>query len=145
MKSENSNPNLTSPDAKPSNYTTNKSVKKSPKSAQKSPNFVNTTIRERRFVVAKKNLKREKSKSLTVSCKCLINGQSEKCACAAYETLRASKEGFFRNLNFFGDCADDRDENQLREEEEINSIDRNPNLCEENFGVNKCLMKNGVE
>ncbi|KAK1352365.1 TPX2 domain-containing protein [Heracleum sosnowskyi] len=126
-KSENSNPNLTTPNAKPS---ANKSVKKSPKSVRKSPNLVNTKIRERRFVVAKKISK--KSTSSSVSCKCLISGKSKKCACVAYESLKASQEGFFRNLKSVRDC--DKDENQIREEEEeeeaINSIDRDVNLDE---------------
>ncbi|XP_074383441.1 LOW QUALITY PROTEIN: microtubule-destabilizing protein 60-like [Apium graveolens] len=113
-KTENSNPNFATPGAKPS---VNKSVKKSPKSVRKSPNLVNTKIRERRFVVAKKISK--KSSCSSVSCRC--------CACVAYESLRASQEGFFRSLRSVRDC--EKDEEEIREEEEeeeaINSIDQN--------------------
>ncbi|WOH09766.1 hypothetical protein DCAR_0729225 [Daucus carota subsp. sativus] len=124
-KSENSNPNFATPNAKKTpNCAGNKSVKKSPKSVRKSPHFVNTKIRERRFVVAKKISK--KSNSSSVSCKCLISGKVKKCACVAYESLRASQEGFFRDLKSVRDSNED--ENQIREEveveEAINSIDR---------------------
>lgn len=136
-KSENLNPNFTTPNAKPSNFAANKSVKKSPISVRKSPSLVNTKIRERRFVVAKKISK--KSSSSNVSCKCLISGKLKKCACVAYESLRASQEGFFRNMKNVRDCGGDRDETQIREEEEeeeaINSIDRDANLDESEVTV----------
>ncbi|KAL9323502.1 hypothetical protein ACSQ67_008359 [Phaseolus vulgaris] len=50
-------------------------------------------IRQRKFVVAKKN-NRKGSRNDAVSCKCKENGGS-KCVCVAYQTLRASQEEFF--------------------------------------------------
>lgn len=52
-------------------------------------------IQERKFVVAKKNSRREAP--TTFVCKCKEKaGNSKKCPCIAYESLRASQEGFFR-------------------------------------------------
>ncbi|CAH9067700.1 unnamed protein product [Cuscuta europaea] len=56
-------------------------------------------IRQRRFVVVKRNTKRDISKPLTASsfeCKC-NRGGGQKCLCLAYESLRASQEVFFNN------------------------------------------------
>ncbi|KAI3500699.1 hypothetical protein L1887_36523 [Cichorium endivia] len=103
---ENVNPNVTSPNPKASNSPLVKSATKIQKSATKKPNLISSPspknkIRERKFVVAKKNTKREKDKTpISVDCKCKANGNSGKCLCVAYETLRASQEGFFnRSVN----------------------------------------------
>ncbi|KAL2335455.1 hypothetical protein Fmac_016668 [Flemingia macrophylla] len=57
-------------------------------------------IRQRKFVVAKKK-NQKGSQNDAVSCKCKHNG-SAKCACVAYETLRASQEEFFLKEKGYG-------------------------------------------
>ncbi|XWS40973.1 hypothetical protein CRYUN_Cryun17cG0041200 [Craigia yunnanensis] len=96
--SENSNPNISdssSPLTKSS---------KSQKYSSKNPVVYSqrNKLRERKFVVAKKNLKKERSDSnptVGIDCKCKekFGGNSKKCLCVAYENLRASQEEFFRN------------------------------------------------
>ncbi|PPS15643.1 hypothetical protein GOBAR_AA04939 [Gossypium barbadense] len=97
--SENSNPNIsgsTSPITKSS---------KSQKYSSKNPVIYSPSnkLRERKFVVAKKNSKKVRSNSnpttVGLNCKCKENlgGNSKKCLCVAYENLRASQEEFFRN------------------------------------------------
>ncbi|XP_065855646.1 microtubule-destabilizing protein 60 isoform X2 [Euphorbia lathyris] len=106
--SENSNPNFSysSSGAKVTNSPLIRSSK-SLKSASKNP-IVNQNvvlysprkkIRERKFVVAKKNSKKDNvSSDSTVDCKCKdrFGGIAKKCLCVAYETLRASQEEFFK-------------------------------------------------
>ncbi|GLT36221.1 hypothetical protein SLA2020_106150 [Shorea laevis] len=109
--SENSNPNVSnsSPSLKSSKSPLTKSGK-STKSVSKNqgtdtalnpvPFSLRNKIRERKFVVAKKNSKKEKSETNTViDCKCRerFGGNVKKCVCVAYETLRASQEEFFKN------------------------------------------------
>lgn len=56
--------------------------------------------RERKFVVAKKKLRKEEGNSLAsvVACeKCKQSSGKSKCLCVAYESLRASHDDFFRN------------------------------------------------
>lgn len=121
--SENTNPNVShvSPGPKPSNSPVVKS-EKSQKSATKNPNPVICSpqhkIRQRKFVVAKKNPKKE-DEGPTVTCKCKekSGGNPKKCVCVAYESLRASQEEFFKNR---GDQdhqskAGDRAESELEE------------------------------
>ncbi|PPD75954.1 hypothetical protein GOBAR_DD27118 [Gossypium barbadense] len=97
--SENSNPNIsgsTSPITKSS---------KSQKYSSKNPVIYSPSnkLRERKFVVAKKNSKKVRSNSnpttVGINCKCKekLGGNSKKCLCVAYENLRASQEEFFRN------------------------------------------------
>ncbi|CAH8258991.1 unnamed protein product [Arabidopsis lyrata] len=95
--SENSNPNVVShstPLAKSSKFSAQKNPKSKP--AVFSPR---NRIRERRFVVVKKNSRKEKKDSGSVDCKCgaKTNSNMKKCVCIAYETLRASQEEFFNN------------------------------------------------
>ncbi|KAI4352492.1 hypothetical protein L6164_006741 [Bauhinia variegata] len=99
--SENFNPNLShiSPNSKPSNSPLMKSAKKS---AIKNPNPVvyspQNKIRQRKFVVAKKNLKKgEEGSRVRCKCKEKNGGNAKKCLCVAYENLRASQEDFFKN------------------------------------------------
>ncbi|RVW80947.1 Protein TPX2 [Vitis vinifera] len=69
---------------------------KSHKSAQRviSPR---NKIRERKFVVAKKNSKKERAASaVTCKCKDKVGDNAKKCLCVAYENLRASQEEFFK-------------------------------------------------
>ncbi|XVE83698.1 hypothetical protein DITRI_Ditri16bG0107500 [Diplodiscus trichospermus] len=96
--SENSNPNIShssSPLTKSS---------KSQKCSSKNPVVYSprNKLRERKFVVAKKNLKKERSDSnskVGIDCKCeeKFGGNLKKCLCVAYENLRASQEEFFKN------------------------------------------------
>nr|KJB75641.1 hypothetical protein B456_012G049600 [Gossypium raimondii] len=102
--SENSNPNISatsSPLTKSS---------KSQKYSSKDPVVYSPVVysprnklRERKFVVAKKKLKKERSDdsnpNVGVDCKCKekSSGNSKKCLCVAYENLRASQEDFFKN------------------------------------------------
>lgn len=97
--SENSNPNVShsTPLAK-----SRKSAQKNPKSKPNPSPAVyspRNRIRERRFVVVKKNSRKEKKDSASVDCKCgaKTNSNMKKCVCIAYETLRASQEEFFKN------------------------------------------------
>ncbi|KAL6952491.1 hypothetical protein U1Q18_050194, partial [Sarracenia purpurea var. burkii] len=101
---ENSNPNVTSPGIKFSNSPSIKSATKTQKSASKNPKLAaspspRNKIRERKFVVAKRNLNKENAISSTVSCKCKekVGFNSQKCLCVAYESLRVSQEEFFKN------------------------------------------------
>ncbi|KAL8251211.1 hypothetical protein R6Q59_034904 [Mikania micrantha] len=113
---ENVNPNVTSPISKASNSPAVRSAIKIQKS-ENSPSPKNR-IRERKFVVAKKNAKREKNKTqISVDCKCKA-GNSNRCVCVAYETLRASQEEFFRNQS----------ETAVKEEEVKEIVTENPNL-----------------
>ncbi|XVF14373.1 hypothetical protein REPUB_Repub09cG0053300 [Reevesia pubescens] len=97
--SENSNPNISD-----SNSPLTKSSK-SKKYSSKNPVVVyspKNKLRERKFVVAKKNSKKERSDSnptVGVDCKCKdkFSGNLKKCLCVAYENLRASQEEFFKN------------------------------------------------
>ncbi|XP_021751671.1 uncharacterized protein LOC110717320 isoform X1 [Chenopodium quinoa] len=87
---ENSNPNLkSSPSIKSA---------KSQKSASKNPisSFVSPKkkIRERKFVVAKKNNANKQELNRNCKCKDRVNG---KCLCVAYENLRVSQEEFFKS------------------------------------------------
>ncbi|TYI86218.1 hypothetical protein E1A91_D04G050100v1 [Gossypium mustelinum] len=97
--SENSNPNISatsSPLTKSS---------KSQKYSSKDPVVYSprNKLRERKFVVAKKKLKKERSNdsnpNVGIDCKCKgkSSGNSKKCLCVAYENLRASQEDFFKN------------------------------------------------
>lgn len=93
---ENSNPNLTSPNPKSSKSSSIKSAVKKLNPVT-SPSPRKTKIRDRKFVVAKKNSKCEKAKIetlATVNCKCNSNSSSKKCLCVAYESLRASQDEF---------------------------------------------------
>ncbi|GLU11002.1 hypothetical protein SLE2022_277750 [Rubroshorea leprosula] len=145
--SENSNPNVSrsSPSLKPSKSPLSKSGKslKSASKNQGASTALNPVlfsprnkIRERKFVVAKKNSKKEKSESNTVlDCKCKekFGGNNKKCVCVAYETLRASQEEFFKNragLEDDGGVDDgksrDRAESGVQEKAEKGSSIQNP-------------------
>ncbi|KAL7232261.1 hypothetical protein ACSBR2_010313 [Camellia fascicularis] len=126
--SENSNPNLTSPSMKVSNSSAIKSASKTQKSASKNPNPIvsppqyRNKIRERKFVVAKRNSKKEKENSSNVSCKCKDKAgyASHKCLCVAYENLRASQEEFFKNRNSIIEHQYDSEQLKNRENEKDN-------------------------
>lgn len=136
--SENFNPNLTSNSPGLKKTLSSPSIKsaKSQKSASRNPNPINITprnrIRERKFVVAKKNLKKPAS---TVVCKCKDkiggDGNSQKCLCVAYEKLRASQEEFFQNRTG-GEDSDNqskssaRAETMVEESEQRDHVNQNP-------------------
>ncbi|XP_050269394.1 microtubule-destabilizing protein 60-like isoform X2 [Quercus robur] len=129
--SENLNPNIShsSPVLKPTSSPVIKSAK-AQKSVSKNPNPMpayspRNKIRDRKFVVAKKNLKKDNLGS-RVECKCKEmvgggNGNAKKCLCVAYENLRASQEEFFKNRSEEARKSDqlkgyDRAECELEEE-----------------------------
>ncbi|XP_071707673.1 microtubule-destabilizing protein 60 isoform X2 [Rutidosis leptorrhynchoides] len=98
---ENANPNLKTPNPKSSKSASVKSAVKKPNQAT-SPSPRKTKIRDRKFIVAKKNSKSEKGKIETVqagNCKCKANSSSKKCLCVAYESLRASQHEFSNVVN----------------------------------------------
>lgn len=131
---ENLNPNVSPGPNKPSNSPSIKSAKTQKSASKKHPNPVafspRNKIRERKFVVAKRNSKKE-SAVPKVACKCKEKfvggggGNSKKCLCVAYKNLRASQEEFFANRSCGGEdiCEShiskggcDRAENELEEE-----------------------------
>ncbi|KAJ7974330.1 protein TPX2 [Quillaja saponaria] len=123
---ENLDPNLchSSPNPKQSKSPVIKS-EKTQKSVVKNPNPVvyspQKKIRQRKFIVAKKNLKKEEA-GARVACKC--GGNAKKCLCVAYESLRASQEEFFKNRgcnegNGELDQSTARDRAEIELEEEI--------------------------
>ncbi|KGN52502.1 uncharacterized protein LOC101204950 [Cucumis sativus] len=121
-----------------------KSTKTVQKSAARNPSVVLNSpkykIRERKFVVAKKNQKKEKTGKSKTDCKCDVgNGSdSKKCLCLAYETLRASQEEFFKNQN--GGIGEIRAEIELEEEMErklmIQDLQNEEGIETENHDVN---------
>ncbi|XP_059670458.1 microtubule-destabilizing protein 60-like [Cornus florida] len=160
--SENSNPNITSPGLKLCKSPAIKSATKSQKSTLKNPNpkiaspSQRNQIRERRFVVAKKNLKKENINPSAVVCKCKdrVGGKSQKCLCVAYENLRASQEDFFKNRG----GTDDRFESEhlknseraetLVELEEEKPVIQNPKIANGCEGESKevgCSATNGLD
>ncbi|XP_076900993.1 microtubule-destabilizing protein 60-like [Bidens hawaiensis] len=94
----------------------NPTPSKSPpiKSLKSKPIPVNN-IRQRKFVVAKKNSKSGTLES--VNCKCRANSKLNKCVCVAYESLRASQDEFTK----IGSVI-------TEEEQKENLIEKNPNL-----------------
>ncbi|XP_047318226.1 protein WVD2-like 4 [Impatiens glandulifera] len=104
--SENANPNISqSPRLKSSKSLLTNSATKIQKSSSKNPNQILSQsplnkIRDRKFILAKGNLKKERSNHSTVVCKCKDEASREKsrrCVCVAYENLRVSQELFFKN------------------------------------------------
>ncbi|KAF2313650.1 hypothetical protein GH714_012581 [Hevea brasiliensis] len=101
------------------------SIKESNHQSQCSPLLPRNKIRERKFVVAKKNSKKEKVNSTsTVDCKCKerFGGNVNKCLCVAYETLRASQEEFFKKRDSTGEKDElDKEKNPKVPEIQTNS------------------------
>ncbi|KAI3462893.1 hypothetical protein Pfo_019556 [Paulownia fortunei] len=121
--SENLDPNVSSPGLKfchsPSIIKSGNSAKKSA-SRKANPNQVvspspKKKIRERKFVIAKKKLRKEEvsSSGAAVACeKCKKATGKSKCFCVAYESLRASQEEFFKNR---GETDNEVDFDKVRE------------------------------
>lgn len=137
---ENFNPNFTNPNSKVSNSPAIKSAAKNPKPiTSPSPR---DKIRERKFVVARKNMEREKVSSSKLECKCKFSGKSSKCLCVAYESLRASQEEFFKSR-----CEID-DQHEL---EKLNKLDvgvnspKIENCCEGESEENYCFEINEMQ
>ncbi|XP_052195146.1 microtubule-destabilizing protein 60-like [Diospyros lotus] len=110
---QNYNPNVKSPSLKSPKSPAIKSASKIQKSASKDRNPTaspspRNRIRERKFVVAKRNLKKDKQNQSTAECKCKdkVGSNSQKCMCVAYEILRASHEEFFKNRGSIGGQRD---------------------------------------
>ncbi|KAA8530425.1 hypothetical protein F0562_005134 [Nyssa sinensis] len=144
--SENFDPNVTSPGLKISNSPSIKSAIKPQKPVSKNPNPITSPgkkIRDRKFVVAKKNSTKEKANTSTVTCKCKdkVGGNSEKCLCVAYESLRASQEEFFKNPGSIDDRYEleqlmnsERAETAIDEEGEKKNMIQNPEIANEYEG-----------
>ncbi|XP_058081564.1 microtubule-destabilizing protein 60-like [Magnolia sinica] len=131
--SENINPN--SPLQKSGNSHSIGSAKLK-KSAPKDPIRISSfqsSIQERRFVVAKKNSKRAAPASVTCNCKEKPTN-SKKCPCIAYENLHASQEEFFRarvdDAGADSDVSEDDGKYRNREAEKNQDIE----TMEEAFG-----------
>lgn len=131
---ENLNPNVSrsSPVTKPTSSPAMKSAK-AQKSAAKNPNPVpyspRKKIRERKFVVAKKNSRKE-NLGPKVECKCkekAAGGNTTKCLCMAYENLRVSQEEFFKSRS-----------EEVRESDRLKGSDRAESELEEE--IEKGLM-----
>ncbi|KAK9116528.1 hypothetical protein Sjap_015475 [Stephania japonica] len=163
--SENQNPNhhsAWSPMKKISSSPVTKSAKK-PASAQKSLNQMvspRNKIRERKFIIAKKNPKAKAkaaaagtsaTATATATCKCKdkIEGDRKKCPCIAYQNLRASQEDFFKSRGSVekaqgGSGQDPEDANdcvRVESEEE----QRSPNLGNPEKGLEDKSVMEGKE
>ncbi|KAF3681361.1 hypothetical protein P3S67_022982 [Capsicum chacoense] len=101
--SENSNPNVElspclSKSSKSPATKTQKSVSRNAKTIQLASPSPKNKIRQRKFVIAKKNKSNRDGVNGSMVCKCNKDGAAKKkCLCVAYETLRASQEEFFKN------------------------------------------------
>ncbi|KAI4389024.1 hypothetical protein MLD38_001292 [Melastoma candidum] len=84
--SENKNPNF--PQTSPGAVKSAKVQKSAPR----------TRIRERKFIVARKSLRKdgEGTRAACLKCEEKFGGNARKCLCVAYENLRASQEEFFK-------------------------------------------------
>ncbi|KAM7506828.1 hypothetical protein LguiA_017281 [Lonicera macranthoides] len=144
---ENFNPNFTSPNSKASNSPAIKSTAKSQKSAAKNPKPITSPsprnkIRERKFVVARKKMNREKVSSSKLECKCKFSGKSNNCLCVAYESLRASQEEFFKSRLETDDQYELEKLNKLDKEVNDPKIE---NCCEGELGDNYCSEINEMQ
>ncbi|KAL5739179.1 hypothetical protein ACOSQ2_028359 [Xanthoceras sorbifolium] len=114
--SENVDPNVShsSPGLKPTSCSPMTKSGKSQKPAPRNQNCAavyspRNKIRERKFVVARKNSKKEKEGGASVACvecKERYGGNVKKCLCVAYENLRASQEEFFKDGSGFTEEKD---------------------------------------
>ncbi|XP_019185577.1 PREDICTED: uncharacterized protein LOC109180444 isoform X2 [Ipomoea nil] len=73
-------------------------------------------IRQRKFVVAKRSLKREIAAVPVACCKCNKGSGEDKCFCVAFESLRSSQDEFLKNRQAIVDGT----EIESKEEEEQN-------------------------
>ncbi|KAL3723302.1 hypothetical protein ACJRO7_035483 [Eucalyptus globulus] len=177
--SENVNPNLSqhaSPGPHRAAGSPAKSAAKSQKSASKNPNPAGNCspgnrIRDRKFVVARRNARRGEAggggprgaaAAAGGACKCKekAGGNPKKCLCLAYESLRASQEEFFKSKNGEGgesaELVGEEIENRLmihdlgneegfpgKTEEDGSSPLEDPEFCE--LGeIDAALIKGGV-
>ncbi|CAH9084427.1 unnamed protein product [Cuscuta europaea] len=141
---ENVDPNISSSSSKLANAPSiAKSAKKSSKSASKTPNPMvspssQKKIRQRKFVVAKRNTTKDvtdSAKTEPVVCKC-GKGGGKKCSCVAYASLRASHEEFFKSRRGINGEESVLEELEMRIENEIGSkdVEVNSNKDEEENG-----------
>ncbi|KAK4347807.1 hypothetical protein RND71_034146 [Anisodus tanguticus] len=126
--SENSNPNVEhspgfsksskSPSMAKSATKTQKSVSRNPNTNQLASPSAKNKIRQRKFVIAKRNKSDTEYLNSTMVCKCNNKAGSEKkkCLCVAYETLRASQEEFFKNRG-----GNEQEEYETEKLDEVNA------------------------
>ncbi|XP_019058945.1 PREDICTED: uncharacterized protein LOC104821005 isoform X2 [Tarenaya hassleriana] len=92
-------------------------------------------ITERRFVVAKKNSRKEKKDAVAaeVDCKCGVRskGNMKKCLCVAYETLRASQEEFYQKRS---ETEEEQGDLDSAAAQECDHSDRNIEVGEDVYG-----------
>ncbi|XP_047333700.1 uncharacterized protein LOC124937479 [Impatiens glandulifera] len=126
---ENVDPNTRSPLLKQSKSPVTKSATKFNRSASKNPKPVilpspRNKLRERRFVVVKRNSKKENVKpNITCKCEDTLGGNSKRCLCAAYESLRVSQEEFFKQGNINDNQLDSEVLNVDREDRELDKVE----------------------
>ncbi|KAJ8549950.1 hypothetical protein K7X08_033657 [Anisodus acutangulus] len=118
--SENLNPNVEhspvisksskSPSMAKSAMKTQKSVSRNPNTNQLTSPSPKNKIRQRKFVIVKRNKSNTDDLNSTMVCKCnnKAGAEKKKCLCVAYESLRASQEEFFKNRG-----GHDQDENGI--------------------------------
>ncbi|XP_073018883.1 microtubule-destabilizing protein 60-like [Primulina eburnea] len=157
--SENFNPNLSSPNSKPSN---SPSVINSEKSARKdftrSPNpnqmaspLLKSKIRGRKFVIAKKKSRNEESNSSTSAVVCQKCKKTTKCLCVAHQSLRASQEEFFRNRGEIDNDAEFEklevyDDETVKAQIQVNPIGQDSGIINEGkIQGNDASSENGGE
>ncbi|CAI0386446.1 unnamed protein product [Linum tenue] len=154
--SENTDPNVSR--SSPSLDSSSPLVKsgKSHKSGQKNPNSSQTLVlysprnklRERKFVVAKKKSRKDKQISADssviadVNCKCKARqgGIGNKCLCVAYESLRASQEGFFKSRNDGEELDQGNREDELDVDEEDPMMENGNSIDGGSSGVGDALQ-----
>ncbi|XP_019244548.1 PREDICTED: uncharacterized protein LOC109224415 isoform X2 [Nicotiana attenuata] len=105
-----------------------KSAKKPQNSVSRNPNanqlvspFPKNKIRQRKFVIAKKNKCNSDNLNPSVAiCKCnkAGGGEKKKCLCVAYESLRASQEEFFKNRG-----GNEHEESEIKKLDNVNSAE----------------------
>ncbi|KAK9741199.1 hypothetical protein RND81_03G088400 [Saponaria officinalis] len=151
---ENSNPNLTSPGLRTSSSPSVRGSKTTPRSSVKKASVVAVSpkkkIRERKFVVAKKNNRKKQDSGVNCKCKEKING---KCLCVAYENLRASQEEFFKSRGTSG-VVEEYEEGEIGSEgidgvrkgdKPVSRNVENRNGYEPNLGKSESIEKGDYE
>ncbi|MCD7469323.1 hypothetical protein HAX54_008261 [Datura stramonium] len=124
--SENLNPNVEHSPVFSKSLSMAKSATKTQKSVSRNSNTnqlaspsPKNKIRQRKFVIAKKNKSNRDNLNPSMVCKCNKTGsEKKKCLCVAYETLRASQEEFFKNRD-----GNDHDENEIEKLDGIQNIE----------------------
>ncbi|KAI9121131.1 hypothetical protein K1719_008164 [Acacia pycnantha] len=133
---ENSNPNMSrrSPGSKTLNSPVTAKSEKSFKSASKNSGVCvpQNKIRQRKFVTAKKNPKKEDNDDVVSdsTCKCK-DKYKKKCLCVAYENLRASQKDFLKKQ------ADEENQSKLCDKSEISMTRDDRAIDQDGLTINK--------